>query len=71
MFTGGVGEHAAQVRERAAKGLGFLGVALDEQRNRAAGADAEVGSDDAQVRSLVLRTREDLEIARQVRGLLA
>ncbi len=71
VFAGGVGEHAAQVRELAAKGLGFLGVALDEQRNRAAGGDGEVGSDDAQVRSLVLRTREDLEIARQVRGLLA
>jgi acetate kinase len=71
VFTGGVGEHAPAVREGAAKGLGFLGVALDEAANRAATADAEIGESDAAVRALVITAREDLEIARQVRRLLA
>jgi acetate kinase len=71
VFTGGVGERAAAVRSRAAAGLGFLGVALDEQANRAAGGDADIGAPGAAVRTLVVTSREDLEIARQVRVALA
>ena len=68
VFTGGVGERAPEVRSRAAAGLGFLGVALDEAANRAATADAEIGARGAGVRTLVVEAREDLEIARGVRG---
>ncbi len=71
VFTGGVGEHAAQVRKRAAAGLGFLGVALDGARNAAARGDAEIGAEGAPVRALVVSAREDVEIARQVRALLS
>jgi acetate kinase len=67
VFTGGVGEHSAEVRSRAAAGLGFLGVTLDQTRNREAATDTEIGAAGAAVRSLVLTAREDLEIARQVR----
>jgi acetate kinase len=69
-FTGGVGEHSAAVRARAASGLAFLGVALDDVRNSAAHADAEIGAEGAAVRTLVLTAREDIEIARQTRTLL-
>jgi acetate kinase len=71
VFTGGVGEHAAQVRARAAAGLGFLGVALDDAGNAGAHGDAEIGADGAPVRTLVVSAREDIEIARQVRTLLS
>lgn len=33
-FTGGVGENSATVRSLATAGLGFLGLQLDEARNR-------------------------------------
>ncbi len=69
-FTGGVGEHAPQIRARALDGLGFLGVALDELANDAAGGDADVSADASAVATLVLSAREDLEIAHQVRQLL-
>jgi len=69
-FTGGVGERSATVRERAADGLGFLGVSLDGARNDEAEGDEEIGADRAAVRTLVLTAREDLEIARQVREVL-
>jgi acetate kinase len=69
VFTGGVGENAPAVRERAARGLGFLGVELDRARNDAAGGDVEIGSPRATARTLVVRAREDLEIAREVRRL--
>jgi acetate kinase len=71
VFTGGVGEHASEVRARAAAGLGFLGVALDDVANSGADADAEIGAPGAPVRTLVVEAREDLEIARGVRAVLA
>ena len=70
VFTGGIGEHQPQVRAEAADGLGFLGVAVDPARNRAANADADISAPSAAVRTLVITAREDLEIARQVRAVL-
>jgi acetate kinase len=69
-FTGGVGENAAPIRGRAADGLRFLGVQIDPEANVAALPDAEIGPANAQVRAFVIRSREDLEIARQVRSVL-
>jgi acetate kinase len=69
VFTGGVGENAAEVREATAAGLGFLGIALDGRRARLA-PDADISALDAPVRTLVVRAREDLEIASSVRALL-
>ena len=69
VFTGGVGERAPEIRARAAAGLGFLGVALDPERN-AAGAE-DLTAPGAPARTLVIESREDLEIARGVRSALA
>jgi acetate kinase len=69
-FTGGVGEHSAEIRAAAAAGLGFLGVVIDPARNDAADGDAEISDDRAAARTVVVRAREDLEIASQVRSLL-
>jgi acetate kinase len=71
VFTGGVGEHAPAIRARAAGGLGFLGVALDAEANAVAAADADIGAPGAAVRTMVVTAREDLEVAREVRALLA
>ena len=70
VFTGGVGEHSALVRERACEGLGFLGVAIDRARDRGS-ADREIGRVGAPVRVFVVAAREDLEISAQVRAVLA
>ena len=70
VFTGGIGEHMPAVRAAAATGLRFLGVAVDQGRNAAAAGDADISADGAQVRTLVLTAREDLEIARGARSVL-
>jgi len=70
VFTGGVGEHAAAVRELAAGGLGFLGVAIDPRLNVEAAGDVEISAPGASARTLVITAREDVEIARAVRGVL-
>jgi acetate kinase len=69
VFTGGVGENAAEVREATAAGLGFLGIALDDRRTELA-PDADISASGAPIRTLVVRAREDLEIASSVRALL-
>jgi acetate kinase len=71
VFTGGVGENSPEVRAMAATRLAFLGVQLDEDRNQVARDDGHIGASGAPVRTVVVAAREDLEIARGVRGVLA
>jgi acetate kinase len=71
VFTGGVGEHQPDIRAGAARGMDFLGVAIDDRLNAGAEADdREVTAAGAPGRVLVIKAREDLEIARQARTVL-
>jgi acetate kinase len=71
VFTGGVGEHSAEVRAGACAGLGFLGVTLDDDANAATGAgDRPISPAGERVAVLVVEAREDLEITAEVRRLL-
>lgn len=70
VFTGGVGEHAPEIRSRAAARLAYLGVGVDETANARADGDSDVTAAGSSVRTLVLRAREDLEMARQAQALL-
>jgi len=73
VFTGGVGERSSAIRAATASGLGYLGIELDPDRNEGTGSDVdrEISRDGARVRALVIAAREDLEIAREVRTVLA
>lgn len=66
LFTGGVGEHAQQIRRRVADGLGFLGVVVDSDRNQISAPDSDISHSRASVRTLVIKAREDLQISREV-----
>lgn len=66
VWTGGVGEHAPAIRVAASDGLGFLGVRIDGARNRAATEDCDLTGPGASASAVMIRAREDLEIARQV-----
>jgi len=68
VFTGGIGEHSATVRERICDGLEFLGIRLDPDRNAAHAR--VISSDDATVRVRVVPTDEDLMVARHTRRLI-
>jgi acetate kinase len=70
VFTGGVGEHSPVVRQGAADGLRFLGVAVDPAVNADARPDVEITAAGAAVRTFVVTAREDLEIARLTRQAL-
>ena len=66
VFTGGIGENSAAVRERTCSGLHNLGILLDLQKNKAvSGRVSEIQQDGASIRVMVIATDEELEIARQ------
>jgi len=70
VFTGGVGERAAEVRRRTATQLAHLDVSVDERLNADAQPDTDISTGDAAVRTLVVGSREDLEIAAGVEQVL-
>jgi acetate kinase len=67
VFTGGIGEHAAQVRASIARGLEHLGVRLDDGRNER--GDPIVSAVDAPCTVRVVRTDEERMVARHARRL--
>jgi len=69
VFTGGIGENSAWLRTEACHGLECLGVRLDVGLNAGPAPDCDVAALDSLVRVLVIRTREDLMIAREARRL--
>lgn len=70
IFTAGVGEHDADVRSAVCHELAFLGLSLDESRNRASPIDSDIATSDAPVRILVVQTQEDWQIAKSCWQLL-
>jgi acetate kinase len=66
VFTGGVGEHSARVRRDLCQAFGFLGVALDRDRNEALEGDLDLAQEGAAVRVLRIVAREDLSVLAEV-----
>jgi acetate kinase len=66
VFTGGIGEHGATIRERVCAGLDTLGIALDPAKNAACvgGAEGDIAAAGSRVRVFVIPTNEELLIAR-------
>lgn len=67
VFTGGIGENSSWLRGEVCRGLECLGVHLDGARNAHERPDADVATADSAVRVLLIRTQEDLMIAREAR----
>jgi acetate kinase len=70
VFTAGIGENSAPVRDRMCRRLAFLGVELDASRNADASPDCDIAADGSPVRVLVIRAREELVAARAARRVL-
>jgi len=68
VFTAGIGEHAAPIRERVCRGAAWLGVTLDPAANAAAGP--RITSDASRVHAWVVPTDEEQMIARHTRRLV-
>ncbi len=65
VFTGGIGENSADIRERICSGMEWAGLKLDKSRNeQAAGKEAQISTDDSKLKAYVIPTDEELLIAR-------
>jgi acetate kinase len=69
VFTGGIGENAAPIREGVCRGAGWLGVKLDLEANLGGGPC--ISTRGSRVQAWVIPTNEELMIARHTRRLLS
>ncbi len=71
VFTGGIGENDAHVRSEVCRNMEFLGIRLDEEKNRQRGADIlDLTAEGGRVKVLMVCTNEELMIARDTLGLV-
>jgi acetate kinase len=70
VFTAGVGEHAHEIRESVCAGLECLGLELDRAANAACVPDIDVAHPGSRGRILVIATREDVTMLREVNQVL-
>lgn len=68
VFTGGIGEHDATVRAAICGGLSWIGISLDDARNRS--TSNPINDSASRCLVLVLPSREDDQIVRHTRALL-
>ncbi|HWQ97236.1 MAG TPA: acetate kinase [Clostridia bacterium] len=64
VFSGGIGENDRLVRESILEGLDYLGVQIDHMRNAETGAQRVISSPESKVVVTVVRTNEELMIAK-------
>jgi acetate kinase len=67
VFTGGIGEHSANVRERICRDMEFLGIELDQKRNESADGrgDDRISRDHGRVQLWVIPTDEEKQMVRE------
>jgi len=66
VFTGGIGENSAVIRQRVCSGLEWMGLHLDDTKNASMinGKEGEISTENSRLRAYVIPTNEELLIAR-------
>jgi acetate kinase len=65
VFTAGIGENNDYVRREILADMGFLGIKIDQEKNKIRGEEVDISTEDAKVRTLIIPTNEELAIARE------
>lgn len=65
VFTGGVGENDAYMRDLICANMGNLGIKLDKEKNKVRGKQAMLSADDSKVKVMLIPANEELVIARE------
>ncbi|MBP3755468.1 MAG: acetate kinase [Lachnospiraceae bacterium] len=69
-FTAGIGENAGIVRSMVCEYLGYLGITVDEEKNKIRGEEVIFSTPDSKVKTLIIPTNEELAIARETVALV-
>jgi acetate kinase len=70
VFTAGVGENSPETRRDICKGLEFLGIEIDNDKNKVRGKQTEVSSSNSKVKVFLIPTNEELMIARDTKEIV-
>ncbi len=70
VFTAGVGENSASMRERICEGLEYMGVKIDAEKNKIRGEEVCISTDDSKVKVWIIPTNEELMIAQDTAELV-
>jgi acetate kinase len=75
LFTAGIGENSPEIRNRVCQGLEFLGIMLDDDKNKSAKLSGEkevvnISDENSRVKILVIRTDEQLAIALEAQKII-
>ena len=70
VFTGGVGENQCNCRSEVCAGLDFMGIKVDDEKNKVRGEEAVISADDSRVKVVVIPTDEELMIASDTMAIL-
>jgi len=71
VFTAGLGENSPETRMEVCKGLEFLGVSIDPEKNNCRGKQVDISAEGATVRTFVIPTNEELMIAKDTRDIVS
>ncbi|MGI6425859.1 MAG: acetate/propionate family kinase [Tepidanaerobacteraceae bacterium] len=63
VFTGGIGENSATMRQMICNDMEYFGLKIDEQKNNVRGKQADISTEDSKTKVLVIPTNEELMIA--------
>ncbi len=67
IFTAGIGENAVEVRAKILSNLEYLGIKIDEEKNKNRGKEIKISSDSSAVDVYIIPTNEELVIAREAK----
>lgn len=70
VFTAGLGENDAVVRQQIVDHFGYLGITLDQEANKSRGKECTISTPDSKVKVAVIPTNEELAIARETVALV-
>jgi acetate kinase len=65
VFTGGIGENSANMRQAVCANLDWFGIELDQKKNRQARGEARIETERSRVQIWIMPTNEELVVARQ------
>ncbi len=70
VFTAGIGENNPGIRKSVTDELSFMGINVDQEKNKIKGEELDISTPDAKVRTLVIPTNEELAIAKETKKLI-
>lgn len=70
VFTGGIGENCALVRELSCAGLEFMGISLDKEKNNSNKGENKLNTTDSKTKIFCIPTNEELVIARETKKIV-